>query len=158
NKGVKWVFVSLAQDPENAEKPLPVNPKLKGAKKEPAVLDQPRCLFTPRAIAVQEGEDVIVKNSSPVIHNTRWVGDPDINKGANVNFPAGASYTIKDLKAQRLPLLIQCNIHPWMNGRLAVFDHPYFAVTDENGNFEIKLPPASKYRLVVYQESIGWRG
>ncbi len=157
NKGMKWVFVALAQDPENADKPLPVNPKLKDAKKKPVVLDQPRCLFTPRAIAVEEGQDVIAKNSSSVVHNIRWAGDPTLNPGGNVSIPAGQSFEIKNLQAQRLPLILQCSIHPWMQGRLAVYSHPYFAVTDENGNFAIKLPPAGKYRLVVYQESIGWR-
>jgi hypothetical protein len=45
-----------------------------------------------------------------------------------------------------------------MEGRVAVFDHPYFAITDEHGKFEIKDAPAGKFRIVAYQEKIGWRG
>jgi hypothetical protein len=45
-----------------------------------------------------------------------------------------------------------------MSARLAVYDHPYFAITDADGKFEIKNAPAGNYRLKVYHESVGWRG
>ncbi len=51
---------------------------------------------------------------------------------------------------------IQCTIHKWMNCWVRVFDHPYFAVTNEKGEFVIKDAPAGKFRLVVWQESVGW--
>jgi plastocyanin len=155
NKGLKNVFVALKQSEGS---PLPVHPKLKDAAGKKVVLDQPRCLFMPRAVAVQEGQEVEARNSSPVSHNIRWVGNPDFNEGGNVTLPAGKTFTIKGLKTQPLPLLLQCNIHPWMSGRLAVYDHPYFAVTDADGNFEIKLAPAGTQRLTVYHEGLGWRG
>ena len=44
-----------------------------------------------------------------------------------------------------------------MTGYVRVFDHPYFAVTDENGNFEIKNAPAGKFRIVYWHEN-GIRG
>ena len=37
-----------------------------------------------------------------------------------------------------LPVSVSCSIHPWMKARVFCFAHPYFAITDENGNFEIK--------------------
>jgi plastocyanin len=155
NKGFKNVFVALKPPEGN---PLPIHPKLKDVANTKVVLDQPRCLFTPRAVAVREGQEVEAKNSSPVPHNIRWIGNPDFNESGNVTLPAGKSFLIKNLKAQPLPLLLECNIHPWMKGRLAVYDHPYFAVTDENGNFEIKLAPAGTHRLTGYHEGLGWRG
>ena len=30
---------------------------------------------------------------------------------------------------------IKCDIHGWMRAYVGVFDHPYFALTDENGDF-----------------------
>ena len=63
-----------------------------------------------------------------------------------------------DLVADRLPIKIECNIHPWMNGWVRVFDHPYFAVTDADGNFELKNAPAGNYRLMVWHGQGGWRG
>jgi hypothetical protein len=49
-----------------------------------------------------------------------------------------------------LPLCVQSDTLPWVNGNIAVFAHPYFAVTDADGAFEIKDAPAGKYRLVVW--------
>jgi hypothetical protein len=159
NRGLKCAVVWLAQPPGSEETPLPIHPSLKEVKPKPAVLDQPRCLFTPRAIAIREGQDVLVKNPAPVNHNIQWIGDERLgNKGGNVQIPEGKSFTIKNVKAQPRALILRCGQHPWMQGRLWAFSHPYFAVTDADGNFEIPLAPAGRYHLIVNQEHIGWRG
>jgi len=67
NKGIKNVFVFLM---ERAETPLPCHPKLRTFDKE-VVIDQPACMFWPRAIALRQGQTLIVKNTSPVDHNFR---------------------------------------------------------------------------------------
>jgi len=155
NKGVKWVIVWLAADAEGGAPPI--HPSLKDPKNKKVELDQPMCMFMPRAMAIQQGQDVHVKNSAPVNHNIQWVGDGVNNEGGNVTLPPGKEYTIKDLQAQPLPLTMRCNVHPWMSGRLAVFAHPYYAITDEDGNFEIKMAPAGKYRIIAWQEKVGYR-
>jgi len=154
NKGLANVVVWLAPLDEGGK--LPVNPNL-GAIKKQVKLDQPCCMFEPRVLAIREGQDVLAKNSATIPHNIRWTGHPDVNPGGNQTLPPGKDYTITGLKAQKLPLMVECNIHPWMRGRIAVFDHPYYAVTDADGNFEIKLAPNGNYRLFIYHES-GWRG
>jgi hypothetical protein len=107
---------------------------------------------------MREGQVLVAKNSSPIQHNVHWSGINQVkNPGGNSIVPAGGSLKIDNLKADKMPLNIKCDIHPWMNARVGVFDHPYFAVTDENGNFEIKLAPAGEYRLKVYHDAIGWR-
>lgn len=161
NNGIRWTFVWLAADPVpkgQEAKPLPIHPNLKNIKNAEVVLDQPCCAFIPHCLAIREGQVLVVKNSAPVPHNINWAGNPIKNPGGNVIIPAGGAHKIAGLKADRLPLQLSCNIHPWMKGRLAVLDHPYFAVTDENGKFEIPLAPAGEYRLKVYHESVGWRG
>ena len=55
-----------------------------------------------------------------------------------------------------LPVIVKCNLHPWMNAWIHVFDHPYFAVTDADGKFEIKNAPAGKYRLLAWKDGAGW--
>jgi hypothetical protein len=37
-----------------------------------------------------------------------------------------------------------------------ILDHPYFAVTDEKGNFEIKNAPSGPQKVVVWQEAAGF--
>jgi plastocyanin len=150
NRGLQHTFVWLIHEDPKDKAPLPVHPDLKAIKNLKVEVDQPVCAFIPHALALREGQTLVAKNSSPVTHNIKWTGAK--NQG-NINLPAGAQFEIKDLKAERLPMQIECNIHPWMNGRVGVFDHPYFAVTDADGHFEIKNAPAGKYRLVFYNNA-----
>ncbi|MGE3806689.1 MAG: hypothetical protein AB7K24_18635 [Gemmataceae bacterium] len=155
NKGVKWTFVWLDVAPKVKDK-LPIHPDLKEIKDKQVTMDQPMCAFEPRAVAVREGQELVVKNSAPVAHNVNYRGL--LNAGGNFLIPAKGQYVIKDLVTDRLPLTVECNIHKWMKGRILVLPHPYFAVTDADGNFEIKNAPAGEWYLKVYHDSIGWRG
>ena len=51
---------------------------------------------------------------------------------------------------------MSCDIHPWMTGYFRVFPHPYFALTDAQGRFEIKQSPATKVKLMVSHPEVGW--
>jgi hypothetical protein len=151
NKGVRWAFVWLTAANGAA---LPIHPTLKEITQKEVVIDQPCCKFVPHALGIRHGQDLVAKNSAPVPHNINWAGIK--NPGGNVLIPASGSHTVPGLIAERTPVRLSCNIHPWMVGWLRVFDHPYFAVTDENGNFEIKLAPAGNYQLMSWQEAVGY--
>ncbi|MCI0642223.1 MAG: hypothetical protein L0Y72_20815 [Gemmataceae bacterium] len=156
-KGLRWTFVWLTN--QNPKNPLAIHPDLKSIKDKEVVMDQPICMFLPHAIALREGQILVAKNSATIAHNFKWTGNPTTaNAGNNVLIAPGGDFKIKGLVADRLPVKIECNIHPWMNGWVRIFDHPYFAVTDANGNFEIKNAPAGSYHLVVWHGSGGWRG
>jgi hypothetical protein len=157
NKGLRWTFVWLAPEPDSGKKDLPIHAKLQKIQGQ-VVIDQPLCMFFPHSLGIREGQTLLVKNPAPVAHNFKWGGHPDFNPGGNTLMPPNTDLTIKKLKAHRTPIKMECNIHPWMNGWIRVFDHPYFAVTDENGAFEIKDAPASKLRLVVWHGSGGFLG
>lgn len=156
NKGIEYAFVWLL--PPKRGEHLPIHPQLQNTAGQPVVLDQPRCMFVPHALGIRQGQELLVKNSAVIAHNVKWEGNPLQNPGGNQLLPAGGSFTIRDLKAQRLPIPVKCNIHPWMTAWLGVYDHPYFAVTDADGNFEIKLAPAGRFPLMIWQEKIGYRG
>lgn len=159
NKGLKWTFVWLANDDPKSTKPLPIHPSLKDVKQKEVVMDQPACMFVPHALGMREGQVLIAKNSASIAHNYKWTGAPTTpNEGGNVLIAPNGQVVLKDFVAHRLPIKIECNIHPWMNGWVRVFNHPYFAVTDADGNFEFKDAPAGKYRLMVWHGSGGWRG
>lgn len=150
NKGVKWVFVWLT--PEKAAPPLPVHPSLQQIKIPAVEIDQPCCKFEPHAVALRQGQDLIAKNSAAVAHNVHWTGHPLKNPGGNVIVPAAQSYTIKGLNTDQYPIEVKCDIHGWMKAYVRVFDHPYFALTDQDGKFEIKLAPAGQYRLRMWSD------
>lgn len=148
NKGMRWMVIALAADPQSAKKDLPIHPKLQKVEGT-QIIDQPLCMFFPNTLGIREGQTLIVKNPAPVSHNFKWGGHPEFNPGGNTLMPPNTEFTVKNLKAHRIPVRMECNIHPWMSGWIHVFSHPYFAVTDENGAFEIKDAPAGKLRLVV---------
>src|SRR5208282_3787582 len=155
NKGVRWAVVFLVAPSKGAK--LAVHPELQkiDASNKEVVIDQPACRFEPHVVAIREGQVVVAKNSSPLTHNTRWSGIK--NPGDNKTIPSGGLVNIDDLKAADFPVQVQCNIHPWMQSWIYVFNNPYHTVTDADGNFEIKLAPAGACRLTVWQEKIGWK-
>jgi hypothetical protein len=62
------------------------------------------------------------------------------------------------MPALRSPDHYTDSIHPWIQGYVWAFDHPLFAVTDANGDFEIKDAPRGTWRLVVWHEKVGYLG
>jgi len=68
--------------------------------------------------------------------------------------PAGQATTVELKKAEPAPIPIDCNIHPWMKSYILVLDHPFAAVSDENGEMTIKgLPVGKKLVFRVYHEA-----
>jgi hypothetical protein len=155
NKGVRWTLVWLTGvDDPRGTRTIPTHPALAKVN-GPVEIDQPCCIFEPRVLGMREGQTLIVKNSSPIAHNTNMNGG---DKGPNINplIPAGGQVKVEKVKARVLPLSYSCSIHGWMKGWIGVFKHPYFAVTDADGAFTIKNAPAGKYRLMAWQEAVGW--
>lgn len=159
NRGVKNVVVFLRPDDTNpkaefAKEQLPPG----DAQRKPAevVIDQPCCTFVNRVTVARVGDKLVVKNSAPVPHNFFW--DSGNNGAYNVTIPKMDKWEMPEaFKKESPPIQYKCTIHGWMTGYVRVFDHPYFAVTDENGNFEIKNVVPGKYRIVYWHEN-GLRG
>ncbi len=154
NKGIKNVFVWLTTT-SGGSPPVPAN--LKTPKQKVVELDQPTCAFVPHALAMREGQTLDVKNTAPVAHNINWKGSPVKNPGGNVIVPPGKDHKVTNLKADKLPISVTCNIHTWMSGWIRVFDHPYYAVTDENGNFEIADAPTGDFHIMYWHDT-GYKG
>lgn len=153
NKGVRYVFVWLRAEEDKAK--LPVHPDLAklAEKDKKVVVDQPCCMFEPHGLALRSGQVLVAKNSSTISHNVDWSGIRQ--QGGNNLVPAGGEMEIT-MKPSDYAITVKCGIHPWMKGWVRVFDHPYFAVTDADGNFEIKNAPVGKWKMVVWHET-GWR-
>jgi plastocyanin len=120
--------------------------------KDHVVIDQRKMSFIPHVVAVQQGATVDFLNSDPVGHNVYW---PSIsgNKKLSHNlgtWPKGEKkpFQFNDLGVASL----LCNVHPEMSGYVVIVPTPYFAVTDKDGNFEIKAIPAGKYTLKTWSE------
>jgi hypothetical protein len=152
--GIRWALVWLTGvDDLKSTKAIPTHQALKKMDKEVSI-DQPCCVFEPRVLGMREGQDLVIKNSAPIAHNSAMNGGL-IGPNINPLIPAGGKFTVENMKARYMPLVYSCSIHSWMKGYIGVFKHPYFAVTDKDGKFTIKNAPAGKYRLMVWHEQ-GW--
>jgi plastocyanin len=122
------------------------------APKEHPVMDQKGLLFEPHIMVVQQGTTVDFLNSDNVQHNVFWqsVGN-DKKAGHNLGtWPKGEKRSFTFDKAGVVPLL--CNVHPEMAGYLVVSPTPYFAESDDSGNYKIKDVPDGSYTVVVWHE------
>jgi hypothetical protein len=148
-KGVKFAFAYLARPKgANAEAVKAL------VEKTPTVeVDQKNCEFLPYATALHKDQGIVFKSSDPVGHNVRYSGF--VNAAKNIALPPNGSLADK-LKPERLPMPLNCDIHPWMKGWIMVFDHPFFAITGEDGSFEITGVPAGEQNLVLWQEKVGF--
>jgi hypothetical protein len=157
NKGVRWAMVWLV-DAGDPDKALPIHPALRKLAKAKVEMDQPCCMFEPHVVGLRIGQALEVNNSSPVSHNVNVRSEPGPGPNKNPILPPGKSLSLgaAEFQPRAMPIQISCNIHGWMKASVFVFNHPYFAVTDENGNFEIKNAPAGKYRLVAWHEEVGF--
>jgi plastocyanin len=143
-KGVKNVFVYI-------QRPTGVNEEAKSAAlaHKPA-FDQKGCVFMPHALAVMVGQTVDVKSSDATSHNVKF----ELKAlQTNNSLAPGGSTVVKPDAPERTPGPVSCSIHPWMIAYWMVLDHPYFAITDEKGNYEIKNVPAGTQKVVVWQEA-----
>ena len=75
------------------------------------------------------------------------------NASFNEIIAQGESRTKTFTKAEAMPMPVNCNIHPFMEAHILVQDHPYMAVSGEDGTFEIKNLPAGKHNFVFWHES-----
>lgn len=122
-------------------------------KSEPATLDQKGCIYTPHVVAVQTQQKINVLNSDPLTHNIHPL--PKENREWNKSQPPGATPIAESFPRQEIMMPVKCNIHPWMRAYINVVDHPFFAVTGEDGSFSIAGLPPGTYTLEAQHEKYG---
>jgi plastocyanin len=118
----------------------------------PVIFEQKGCSYHPHILGVRAGQTFRVTNSDPTTHNIHPA--PQNNREWNKSQPPGSS-PIDETFAHDEIIPVKCNIHPWMRGYIAVFKHPFFAVTDKNGSFELKNVPPGEYTIQAWHEKYG---
>lgn len=115
-------------------------------------LDNVKCRFSPHVQAASVGQFVLLKNSDPILHTAHALfanNQPQFNVGL---YPGRVSR--KPLVAAGV-VRIRCEVHPWMAAYIVVTDHPYHAISDIYGEYELTDIPAGVYQLKVWHESLG---
>ena len=114
-------------------------------------LDQRTCRYVPHIMIVPQGGTLKIESSDPVLHTVQMFGSAT----NNIPFPFQNQFIPVTLQ-QNGVVELKCNAgHVWMNANLLVVKHPYYAVTDEHGEFKLADVPAGEYEIAAWHE--GWQ-
>jgi len=119
----------------------------------PVEIDQHGCVFEPRVVGVQVGQPILYKNTDRTLHNVH--GKPDAASGWNFALPRPGSERTISIDHAEVAVSVRCDLHPWMQGWIGAFDHPYFAVTGPDGAFSLRNVPPGTYVLSAWHERLG---
>jgi len=122
-------------------------PKASGEK----VLDQDGCMYVPHMTGIQLGQTLRIRNSDPIMHNIHAI---HMETGRDLFNVSQINKGKEDTHVFRRPgmVFVKCEVHGWMGAYVGVSDHPFFAITAEDGSFSLGKLPAGKYELEAWHE------
>ena len=136
---VHWAFVYVRTGLEGKSFPPP---------QEAAALDLRDWMVAPHVLGVRVEQPVVLTNRDRRLHF------PQVPAQQCRGMPSSDESQILRFQQPSIMEPIRCHVHPWMRGWIGVLDHPFFAVTDEAGRFELKNLPAGKYTIGVWHERV----
>lgn len=141
-RGIKNAVVWLQTPPPEAAWPsAPVKVEM----------DQKQCVFIPRVVLVPAGGTVEFLNSDRLLHNLHSASRE--NPTFNRTQPRNRSIPIAFSKPEIIR--VNCDLHSWMRAWVVVADHPFYALTNDAGEFQLPSVPPGKYTLQIWQETLG---
>ena len=119
---------------------------------EGVTIDQKGCQYLPHVLALMSGQPLLIKSSDDLAHNIHGMSP---TQGFNESMPHAtkAGEEIKKKFETAEFMRIQCDVHKWMGAWAGVFDNPFFAVSKEDGSYEITGLPPGDYEIAVWHES-----
>lgn len=145
NGTLKNVFVYVREGlPDGYNYPAPT---------DPVVFDQSGCMYEPHVFGVQAGQPIQILNSDPLLHNIHAL--PETNRPFNFGMPRQGDERTREFRVPEVPVYIKCDVHPWMGAYAGVVDHPYYAVTGDDGSFSISGLQAGNYVIEAWHEEYG---
>ncbi len=148
NGGLANVFVFLRS------KPSGIHPDYTKSEPKKILFEVKDYRFVPHSLAIWTHDILDFRNREPFGMNLNFASSV---QGTGALLQDGGSYEQRFRVSENLPKPVSCNIHPWMNANLLVRDNPYFAVTNERGNFCIpNLPAGEELEFVLWHERYGY--
>lgn len=151
-RGVANIVVSL--ELKKGEKLPGVHPEYAKSEKADVRMTNAFCRFEPRVTLMRPTQTLVIGNDDPFPHNS--LGYLIYNNPFNETVASGAEIRLRIKKPEKRPAMIKCVIHPWMKSWLVVREHPYVAVTDKNGRFNIRNIPSGEWTFRFWQEKVGY--
>ena len=141
-KALQNVLVRVKDAPPSATAPT-----------EDVMVDQKDCMYRPRVQGGVVGQKIKVRNDDPTLHNVHtYEGTKTLFNQAQ---PPGSAPIEKPLPKADDVVKVKCDVHPWMAAFVVLNKNPYFAVTKEDGSFQIKDVPAGTYTIEAWHEKLG---
>src|SRR5271154_2699890 len=138
---LQWVVVFISAGDDNPTAPS-----------QAVKYEQKGCEYLPHVLPMQAGQQLQIFNDDQTSHNIHPLAK--VNQEWNKSQPPGSPpIDTKWDKPEFIP--VKCNIHPWMHGYFVVLKTSHYAVTGDDGSFEIKGLPAGKYTVTAWQEQYG---
>lgn len=107
--------------------------------------------FIPRVVAVTVGSEVDFPNDDPIYHNVF-----SLSRARTFNLGRYPSGKTKGVRFDKPGIVkVFCDIHSHMTATVMVFNHPWFAVPDENGRFELPAVPPGEREITAWHERLG---
>ena len=123
------------------------------APKDPVVMDQKGCHYSPHVFGLMVGQPFKVLNSDGILHNVHAL--PKVNAPFNMAMPPTVKESTKAFGQAEGMFMIKCDVHPWMSSYAGVFSNPFFSVTGNDGKFSISGVDAGTYELTAWHEKLG---
>lgn len=114
-------------------------------------MDQKGCAFAPRVVLVPAGGTVEFLNSDRLLHNLHSASRE--NPTFNRTQPRGRVIPVTFSKPEFVQ--VNCDLHSWMRAWVVVADHPFYALSNDAGEFVLSNVPPGKYVLQIWQEALG---
>jgi plastocyanin len=126
-------------------KPMP-------AEVQNAQLEQNDCDYAPHLTVMAANSDIGILNNDPTLHNVQFFQGND----TLFNIAQPVQGQVNSTRVENTGFIdVECAVHGWMSASVVVVDNPYFAVTDENGEFSITDLPAGTYQVKIWHEYLG---
>jgi hypothetical protein len=127
------------------------------------IVNQQGCEYSPHISVVPLGAQLVITNSDPILHNVHGYDETRGRQTAfNIAQPIrGQKTAVKQAALAKCgdQISLTCDAgHPWMSGFVFSVSHPYFAVTDKDGHFQLDDIPPGTYKIVMWHEGVGVTG
>ena len=110
-------------------------------------------MYEPRVVGVRVGQEVEFRNSDPTLHNVHAM--PESSRSFNLGMPSKGMTVRRRFSKPEVLVRVKCDVHPWMEAYVGVLEHPYFAVTDEQGRYSISGLVPGDYTLAAVHPRLG---
>jgi len=116
-----------------------------------------RCHANHYVIGIRNGENLLVENMDPIKHEiaTYEIYGSHRNQISNKSvLPANSQVRSAFIKPGAPEFILKCNLHPFLQTRGYIIDNPYFAISDEEGHFNLESIPPGTYGVTAWHPFI----